>query len=59
LKPSKNEVEERRVNEILGYYHVRVERTKGDFLICLLTADTESVSVAGNGLSNILNGRPG
>jgi hypothetical protein len=53
------ETNERRVNEVLEYYHARVEETKRDFIICLLAADTESVSVAGNGLRDILHGKPG
>jgi hypothetical protein len=53
------ETEERRVNEILEYYHAKVKQIKREFLICLLGADTESVSLSGNGVSSIIHGRPG
>lgn len=53
------ETDERRVNDILEYLQARVKQTKSKFGVCLMAADTESVSVTGDGYRKVIYGRAG
>ena len=53
------ETEEQRVNEILEYLLARLKDTKRDYIVRLSAADTESVSIAEDGLLKIYHGEVG